>query len=188
MIRQWRNVPKNLTPITPINIQFTSGTTGAQKARDAYPPQYFKQRLFHRWSHELNCQWPFVSLSRSTTALAWYWATCILTHGGTIVYPNDGFDPITVLETVQKEQCTGLHGVPTMFIAELDHPDFANYDLSTLRTGIMAGSKLSDWGHAPRDWPNAHERSHHCLMAWPKHRRYLVKPTSTRHLKNKSQP
>jgi fatty-acyl-CoA synthase len=64
----------------------------------------------------------------------------ILTHGGTIVYPNDGFDPITVLETVQKEQCTGLHGVPTMFIAELDHPDFANYDLSTLRTGIMAGS------------------------------------------------
>ncbi|EEN8053965.1 AMP-binding protein, partial [Salmonella enterica subsp. enterica serovar Enteritidis] len=57
----------------------------------------------------------------------------ILTHGGTIVYPNDGFDPITVLETVQNEKCTGLHGVPTMFIAELDHPDFANYDLSTLR-------------------------------------------------------
>ena len=62
------------------------------------------------------------------------------THGSTIVYPNDGFDPITVLEAVQAEKCTGLHGVPTMFIAELDHPRFAEFDLSTLRTGIMAGS------------------------------------------------
>ena len=64
----------------------------------------------------------------------------VLTHGGCIVYPNDAFDPLTVLQTVQAEKCTGLHGVPTMFIAELDHPDFAKYDLSTLRTGIMAGS------------------------------------------------
>jgi fatty-acyl-CoA synthase len=62
------------------------------------------------------------------------------THGATIVYPNDGFDPLTVLQTVQDEKCTGLHGVPTMFIAELDHPRFAEFDLSTLRTGIMAGS------------------------------------------------
>ena len=64
----------------------------------------------------------------------------MLTHGGCIVYPNDAFDPLTVLQTVQAEKCTGLHGVPTMFIAQLDHPDFAKYDLSTLRTGIMAGS------------------------------------------------
>jgi fatty-acyl-CoA synthase len=63
-----------------------------------------------------------------------------LTHGSTIVYPNDGFDPLTVLQTVQDEKCTGLHGVPTMFIAELDHPRFKEFDLSTLRTGIMAGS------------------------------------------------
>ena len=62
------------------------------------------------------------------------------THGSTVVYPNDGFDPLTVLETVQAEKCTGLHGVPTMFIAELDHPRFQEFDLSTLRTGIMAGS------------------------------------------------
>ncbi len=62
------------------------------------------------------------------------------THGSTIVYPNDGFDPLTVLETVQAESCTGLHGVPTMFIAELDHPRFKEFDLSSLRTGIMAGS------------------------------------------------
>jgi fatty-acyl-CoA synthase len=63
-----------------------------------------------------------------------------LTHGSTIVYPNDGFDPLTVLQTVQEERCTGLHGVPTMFIAELGHPRFAEFDLSSLRTGIMAGS------------------------------------------------
>jgi fatty-acyl-CoA synthase len=63
-----------------------------------------------------------------------------LTHGATIVYPNDGFDPLTVMQTVQAEKCTGLHGVPTMFIAELDHPRFKEFDLSTLRTGIMAGS------------------------------------------------
>src|SRR5690606_5465957 len=63
-----------------------------------------------------------------------------MTHGAGMVHPNDGFDPITVLEAVQAEKCTGLHGVPTMFIAELDHPRFAEFDLSTLRTGIMAGS------------------------------------------------
>ncbi|MDR1967659.1 MAG: AMP-binding protein, partial [Burkholderiaceae bacterium] len=63
-----------------------------------------------------------------------------LTHGSAIVYPNDSFDPLTVLQTVQDEKCTGLHGVPTMVIAELDHPRFKEFDLSTLRTGIMAGS------------------------------------------------
>ena len=63
-----------------------------------------------------------------------------LTHGATIVYPNDAFDPLLVLQAVQEERCTGLHGVPTMFIAELDHPRFAQFDLSSLRTGIMAGS------------------------------------------------
>ena len=63
-----------------------------------------------------------------------------LTHGACIVFPNASFDPLLVLEAVQNEQCTGLHGVPTMFIAELDHPRFAEFDLSTLRTGIMAGS------------------------------------------------
>jgi fatty-acyl-CoA synthase len=62
------------------------------------------------------------------------------THGSTIVYPSDAFDPLAVLQTVQAERCTGLHGVPTMFIAELDHPRFKEFDLSTLRTGIMAGS------------------------------------------------
>jgi fatty-acyl-CoA synthase len=62
------------------------------------------------------------------------------THGATIVLPEAAFDPLAVLETVEAERCTSLYGVPTMFIAELDHPDFGRYDLTTLRTGIMAGS------------------------------------------------
>ena len=57
-----------------------------------------------------------------------------------MVYPGPGFDPLAVLQTVAAERCTGLHGVPTMFIAELEHPEFGRFDLSSLRTGIMAGS------------------------------------------------
>jgi fatty-acyl-CoA synthase len=63
-----------------------------------------------------------------------------LTHGCAMVYPGEGFDPLATLETVQAEGCTALYGVPTMFIAELDHPEFSRFDLSTLRTGIMAGA------------------------------------------------
>jgi fatty-acyl-CoA synthase len=63
-----------------------------------------------------------------------------VTHGATMIYPNDGFDAKSVLDAVQEERATALYGVPTMFIAELNHPDFATYDFSTLRTGVMAGS------------------------------------------------
>jgi fatty-acyl-CoA synthase len=61
-------------------------------------------------------------------------------HGAAMVYPSAGFDPLAVLEAIEAERCTGLHGVPTMFIAELDHPEFPRFNLSSLRTGIMAGS------------------------------------------------
>ena len=63
-----------------------------------------------------------------------------LTHGACMVFPGEGFDPLATLQAVAEERCTALHGVPTMFIAQLDHPDFARFDLSSLRTGIMAGS------------------------------------------------
>ena len=63
-----------------------------------------------------------------------------VTHGCAMVYPSEAFDPQAVLRTVQAERCTALYGVPTMFIAALDHPEFAATDLSSLRTGIMAGS------------------------------------------------
>jgi fatty-acyl-CoA synthase len=62
------------------------------------------------------------------------------THGATMVIPAEGFDPILTMQTVQQERCTALYGVPTMFIAELDHERFKEFDFSTLRTGIMAGS------------------------------------------------
>ena len=64
---------------------------------------------------------------------------CVV-HGATIIYPSAGFDPLAVLKAVESERCTALHGVPTMFIAELQHPQFGEFDLSTLRAGIMAGS------------------------------------------------
>jgi fatty-acyl-CoA synthase len=63
-----------------------------------------------------------------------------ITHGATMVYPSEGFDPLAVLQAVQEEKCTALYGVPTMFIAELEHPDFRKFDLNSLRTGVMAGS------------------------------------------------
>jgi fatty-acyl-CoA synthase len=63
-----------------------------------------------------------------------------LTHGSAIVLPGEGFDPLATLKTVSEERCTSLYGVPTMFIAELDHPEFRKFDLTSLRTGMMAGS------------------------------------------------
>ena len=63
-----------------------------------------------------------------------------LTHGSSMIIPAEGFDPLSTLQSVAEEKCTALHGVPTMFIAALDHPDFKSFDLSSLRTGIMAGS------------------------------------------------
>ncbi len=62
-----------------------------------------------------------------------------ITHGTTMIYPNDGFDPLLTLSAVAEEQATGLYGVPTMFIALLDHPRRAEFEVSSLRTGIMAG-------------------------------------------------
>jgi acyl-CoA synthetase (AMP-forming)/AMP-acid ligase II len=64
------------------------------------------------------------------------------THGSAAVFASEIFDPLRVLKTVQEVKCTGLHGVPTMFIAEMEHPEFKKFDLSTLRTGIAAGSAV----------------------------------------------
>jgi fatty-acyl-CoA synthase len=63
-----------------------------------------------------------------------------VTLGAAMVYPGEGFDPLATLKTVESERCTALYGVPTMFIAELEHPEFSRFDLSSLRTGIMAGA------------------------------------------------
>lgn len=134
-------VQKTLKATDPINIQFTSGTTGFPKGATLTHRNILNNGFFIGECMKLS------PADRLCIPVPLYHCfgmvlgnLACLTHGCAIVYPNDGFDPLTVLETVQAEKCTGLHGVPTMFIAELDHPRFAEFDLSTLRTGIMAGS------------------------------------------------
>ena len=124
-----------------INIQFTSGTTGFPKGatlthRNILNNGFFVGEAMHLTEHDRLCI-PVPLYHCFGMVLG---NLACLTHGACIVFPNASFDPLLVLEAVQNEQCTGLHGVPTMFIAELDHPRFAEFDLSTLRTGIMAGS------------------------------------------------
>ena len=134
-------IGKTLTPFDPVNIQFTSGTTGFPKGATLTHRNIVNNGYFIGEAMKLS------ELDRLCIPVPLYHCfgmvlgnMACMTHGSAMVYPNDGFDPITVLEAVQAEKCTGLHGVPTMFIAELDHPRFKEFDLSTLRTGIMAGS------------------------------------------------
>jgi fatty-acyl-CoA synthase len=134
-------VAATLKASDPINIQFTSGTTGFPKGATLTHRNILNNGFFIGECMKLT------QADRLCIPVPLYHCfgmvlgnLACFTHGATIVYPNDGFDPLTVLQTVQDEKCTGLHGVPTMFIAELDHPRFKDFDLSTLRTGIMAGS------------------------------------------------
>ena len=125
----------------PINIQFTSGTTGHPKGATLTHHNILNNGFFVGEAIRLT------ETDRLCIPVPLYHCfgmvmgnlSC-LTHGATMVYPNDAFDPLTVLQTVTEERCTAVFGVPTMFIAELDHPRFDEFDLSSLRTGIMAGS------------------------------------------------
>ena len=125
----------------PINIQYTSGTTGYPKGatlshHNILNNGYFVTELLR-----------FTDQDRLLIPVPLYHCFgmvmgnlgCV-THGATMVYPSGGFEATAVLEAAQAERATALYGVPTMFIAALNHPDFARYDLSSLRTGIMAGS------------------------------------------------
>jgi fatty-acyl-CoA synthase len=125
----------------PINIQYTSGTTGFPKGatlshHNILNNGYFVARL-QNFTHEDKLCIP-VPLYHCFGMVMGNLG-CI-THGATMVYPSEGFDPLAVMQAVQEEKCTSLYGVPTMFIAELDHPDFSKFDFSSLRTGVMAGS------------------------------------------------
>ncbi len=135
-----------LKPDDPINIQYTSGTTGFPKGATLTHSNilnngYFVARLQG-----------FSSADRLCIPVPFYHCFGMVmgnlgctTHGATMVIPSDAFDPVHVLETVTAERCTALYGVPTMFIAELDvldqsEPDHDRYDMTSLRTGVMAGS------------------------------------------------
>jgi fatty-acyl-CoA synthase len=125
----------------PINIQYTSGTTGYPKGATLTHHNILNNGFFIGEAMRLTAE------DRLCIPVPFYHCfgmvlgnlACV-THGSAMILPGEGFDALSVLETVQAERCTALHGVPTMFIAELEHPRFAEFDLSTLRTGIMAGS------------------------------------------------
>ncbi|MGE4250599.1 MAG: AMP-binding protein [Parvibaculaceae bacterium] len=125
----------------PINIQFTSGTTGYPKGATLTHHNILNNGYFIGETMRLS------EKDRICIPVPLYHCfgmvlgnlACV-THGSAMVYPGEGFDPLAVLQTVEAERCTGLYGVPTMFIAELGHAEFKKFNLSSLRTGIMAGS------------------------------------------------
>ncbi|MFJ2237650.1 AMP-binding protein [Streptomyces sp. NPDC087859] len=125
----------------PINIQYTSGTTGFPKGatlshHNILNNGYFVGEMIAYTEQDRICvPVPFYHCFGMVMG-----NLAATSHGACIVIPAPSFDPKATLEAVQQERCTSLYGVPTMFIAELNLPDFATYDLSSLRTGIMAGS------------------------------------------------
>jgi fatty-acyl-CoA synthase len=125
----------------PINIQYTSGTTGFPKGATLSHHNILNNGYFV--GEIMN----FTEKDRLVIPVPLYHCfgmvmgnlACI-THGAAMIYPSEGFEPAAVLKAVEREKATAIYGVPTMFIAELDLPDFHEYDLTSLRTGIMAGS------------------------------------------------
>ncbi len=131
----------SLRPADPINIQYTSGTTGFPKGATLSHRNILNNGYF------VGEGCGYTEVDRVCIPVPLYHCFGMVmgnlgctTHGATIVYPAPSFDPAATLATIEAEKCTSLYGVPTMFIAALGHADFSTYDLSSLRTGIMAGS------------------------------------------------
>lgn len=135
------DLQKTLQFDDPINIQYTSGTTGAPKGATLSHHNILNNGYFVGEGMNLT------EKDRMVIPVPLYHCFgmvmgnlgCV-THGATMIYPSDGFDPESTLKAVEEEKATALYGVPTMFIAELEHPNFDKFDLRHLRTGIMAGS------------------------------------------------
>ena len=125
----------------PINIQYTSGTTGFPKAvllthHNILNNAWFSARAMHLTEQDRLCvPVPFYHCFGMVLA-----NLLSISVGACIVLPSEHFDPLSALQAIESERCTAIHGVPTMFISELEHPRFYNFDLSSLRTGIMAGA------------------------------------------------
>ena len=125
----------------PINIQFTSGTTGNPKGATLTHHNVVNNGRFVAMAMRLGAN------DRLCIPVPLYHCfgmvlsvlACV-SVGACMVFPGEAFDPLATMRAVSEERCTALHGVPTMFIAQLDHPDFAQFDFATLRTGIMAGA------------------------------------------------
>jgi fatty-acyl-CoA synthase len=140
--------PADLDAITPqlnardpINIQFTSGTTGNPKGATLTHHNVVNNGRFVAMAMKLGAS------DRLCIPVPLYHCfgmvlsvlACV-SVGACMIFPGEAFDPLATMRAVSEERCTALHGVPTMFIAQLDHPDFGKFDFSTLRTGIMAGA------------------------------------------------
>ncbi len=136
-----RELRPQLQPEDAINIQFTSGTTGLPKGatlshHNIVNNGYFvAQRQTFTENDRLCIPVPLYHCFGMVMGVL----GCV-THGAAMIFPGEAFEPKSVLETLEAERCTALYGVPTMFIAELEHPEFKRYDLRTLRTGVMAGA------------------------------------------------
>ena len=133
--------PEALDSDDAINIQYTSGTTGFPKGATLSHHNILNNAFF------VGEGCGYDEHDRVCIPVPFYHCFGMVmgnlgctTHGSAMVIPEAAFEPGAVLETVQEERCTSLYGVPTMFIAELSHPEFERFDLSSLRTGIMAGS------------------------------------------------
>ena len=125
----------------PINIQFTSGTTGSPKGATLTHHNILNN------GYSIGEKFALTEADRLCIPVPLYHCfgmvignLACMTHGAAMVFPSEAFDPLATLETIAAERCTGLLGVPTMFIAQLQHPEFDKFDLTSLRTGMMAGS------------------------------------------------
>ena len=140
-VDELRKIEESLQFDDPINIQYTSGTTGFPKGATLTHHSILNNGYFIgetlRYSENDRVCIPVPFYHCFGMVLGNLACT---THGATMVIPGEAYEAIAVMETVEKERCTSLYGVPTMFIGELDHPRFRDFDFSSLRTGIMAGS------------------------------------------------